>query len=131
LLDPRRHRLERRVLATARVKELDVVRHDLGGGPAVALGVFPRTRTEPAVDGDACSLRKVLRANLRLAVPRRDGDEVRSGVAAGTIDGEQERRHLLVGLDVLQLDRRGEISDQRDDVHSASFVASRCRTGQP
>jgi hypothetical protein len=59
-----------------------------------------------------------------LPVPRRDPDEV-GLLGADPVDREQEARHLPVLRELAQLDVGGEISDQRDAVHSSSFV--RCR----
>ena len=83
----RRNRFEGRLLAAARVEELDPVRDDLDRAAALALGVLPRAAAQPAVDADARALREVLAADLGLAVPRRDADEVgasRRGSARST-----------------------------------------------
>ena len=61
-------------------------------------------------------------AELGLAVPDADVDEVRAGVLRRPVDREQEAGHLLSIADSLQLDVRGEVPDEADDVH-ASTVA--------
>ncbi len=47
-------------------------------------------------------------------------DEVRAGVAAAAVHGEQEARHLLVLAHVPQLDLRGEVADEAHVVHAAT-----------
>src|SRR5438270_7392479 len=102
----------RRRLASGR-EELDGGRHDLDGAPPLAVGLLPRAAPKPPVDSYARTPRQVLRAQLRLPVPRSDADEVGPG-RRGPIDREQEARHLLTVRELAQLDLGSEVPEQHD-----------------
>jgi len=80
---------------------------------------------QPSLDGHPPALGQVLGAELGLAVPDRDPDEVRAGLATAAVDGEEEARHLLLLADVAHLDVRREVPDQAHGVHTAKLA------GQP
>ena len=105
------------LLSWWRRQELDAVRDDLDCVPLVAVRVFPRAAPQASVNTDLTPLREVVGAELRLLVPGRDADEV-GLILARPIHRQQEVRDLSVVPDVAQLDVRGQIADQRDDVHS-------------
>src|SRR5256886_7896480 len=103
-------------------QELDAPRHDLDRIAALAV-LLPRPALQTPVEGDAAALGEVLRAELALAIPGRDPDEVGSAVAAAPIDREEEARDLLLlrrfpGGDFPELDVGREVADQVHAVHA-------------
>src|SRR5881394_2477937 len=102
----------------AAAEELHAIGHDLDCRAPFAVRVVPGPAPQLAVDRDLSATREVLAAQLGLLVPRRDPEEVRGRrVRPRPVDGEQEARDLPVRVDLLQLDVRREIPDQRDAVH--------------
>src|SRR5207244_1041740 len=69
--------------------QLDPARAHFHGVAPLAV-LLPRPRLEPPVDGDPPAPAEVLGAQLRLAVPGRDGQEVGPAVAARAVDREHE-----------------------------------------
>src|SRR4029453_8368160 len=87
----------------------------------VPVRVFPRAASQATVDADLSTLGQVLGADLCLLVPGRDPHEV-GLVLPGPVDREQEARDLKVFADLPELDVRGEITDQRYDVHASTSL---------
>ena len=78
-----------------------------------------------AVHGDTPAFGQVTGAHLRLRIPGRDADEVCAFV--GTVDREQEARHLAVPVDVAEVDVAGEIPDQGHHVHGHASSSLSCQ----
>ena len=90
---------------------------DLDRVPLVAVGVFPGAAPQAPVDAHLAALGQILGAELGLLVPHGDPHEV-GLVLPRPVDGEHEAGHLQVVSDLPELDLRGEIPDQRDDVQA-------------
>src|SRR5947209_8089634 len=84
----------RSVVLRGSAQELDASGYHLDGVAPLAV-LLPRPALQAPVDGHPSTLAQVLRAELRLPVPRRDPDEVRASVSRAPIDCEEEVRHLL------------------------------------
>src|SRR5206468_10164159 len=79
--------------------------------------VLPGAVPKPALQRNLPPLCEVFGAQLRLAVPHDDLEEVRFGVLAVAVDREPERRSLLVLSELAELHLGGEVAGQVDAVH--------------
>src|SRR5262245_2331820 len=103
------------------------MRHDLDCATAASVfgvpGAAPQTPFEP----DALALREIQAAELALAVPHADVDEVGSAVLRGPVDRQQEAGDVLLLTHLLELDVRGEVPDEAHDVHASTVVGDLSR----
>src|SRR5262249_39083063 len=97
-------------------QELHMVRDDLDRAAAVAFRVLPRLAPQGALGGGAAALCEAVGARLGPLVPGGDANEIGT-VATLAIDRDDEARHAAAFAERLELDVRGEVSDQADDVH--------------
>jgi site-specific DNA recombinase len=104
--------------AEREMQELDSVGDHLESAPAGAVGCLPGTASEPAVQRRSIALVQELPAQVRLPVPDGDPHEVGAAFLARPVDGQEEARQPLALGELLHLDLRREIADQRDDVHA-------------
>src|SRR5207247_9463031 len=98
-------------------KELQAIRHYLDGTSFLSI-LLPRAVSQPSLERDLAALREVVGAELGLAVPGRDTEEVGLAVLPAAVDREPELRKLLLRPELPQLDVRRQAANQDHGVHA-------------
>src|SRR5262245_11819132 len=96
------------------------MRDDLNRAAAASVLAVPGAAPQASFQPDALALGEVLAAELALAVPDADVNEVGAAVLRGPVDGEQEAGDVLLLAYLLELDVGGEVADEADDVHAST-----------
>src|SRR6266508_4001730 len=103
------------------------MRDDLHPAPLFAF-VLPGVVPQSALDADLSSFCEVFSAELCLAIPDCDPEEIGFVVLATAVHGEPEGRQPFLFAELAQLDVARQIACQNDAVHSDSSSLSMMAT---